>query len=94
MRLLANGMLVCIDENGPSEWFYEPEKAAYRRKFKNGDERFIKGEFLPDPYTLWENRQSVMKKADPSLSMDNLKAATKPQNATFKLWQHWQGVSH
>lgn len=74
--------MVCTD-NGPSKWMYDASAKKYHRLFANGDKRVIRGESLPDPFKLWEFRMKIMK------GIPEAKEKSRPQSATFKLWEHW-----
>lgn len=84
---------VCNDINGPAKWFYEANEKTYHRRFDNNDANEpmtskIRGQSLPDPWKLWQDRCHVAGlniHTEPSQKL-------KPQKATFDLWNHWQGV--
>ena len=87
---LPKGELVFVtkDVNGPSDWFYDALEQKYWRK--DGDGNFmarVSGKYLPDPDKLWADKLSRFQ--NPS---QDEKDALKPQQATFTLWEHWQGV--
>ena len=81
---------VCKDSNGPSNWYFDPEKSSYQRIFNDGKITKLYGKFLPDPYTLWQQRQDKMRTDNPDADLSNIADSTRPQEATFKLWEHWQ----
>lgn len=84
---------VCLDVNGNSTWFYDADKKAYHRKMEDGTARVIKGEYLPDPFLLSDSRKAIIRQSNPNISEEQLDLMCKPQQATYKIWEHWKNVN-
>ena len=85
---------VCFDHNGNSTWNYDSENKSYHREMESGETRMIKGEYLPDPFLLFENRRNQVKNINPNITEAELSVLCMPQEATYKLWEHWQNVNN
>lgn len=85
---------VCQDINGNSTWFYDSETQSYHRRMENGDVRVIKGQYLPDPYLLSDSRKMIVRQTNPSMSEEQIDLLCKPQQATYKLWEHWKNINN
>lgn len=90
--------VVCKDTeaNGqPSMWFYDAGK--YSRRDEAGDiKAIINGKEIPDPSALWDSRCQAAGATSGSVQVLNQKTGQtvrlKPTEATFALFNHWQGV--
>lgn len=80
---------VYTDRIWPSYWDYNSdEKTYYRYKLDGSFMNKIKGENLPDPWLLWQKRAEIN-----STTPTGPNGKTyKPQEATFRIWDHWQSV--
>lgn len=82
-------MDVCKDGN--STWAYDAESLSYSRTSPDGVTiGRLKGEYLPNPDALWKGRCDARGVA--TTSIDGMKL--RPQDATYALWNHWQGVKN
>lgn len=85
-----------IENNGDkSMWFYTEGKYV-RHDQKGNIQAQIKGASLPNPQELWKQRCEANGGIYPSESVPHPKTGQairlKPTEATFKLFEHWQGV--
>ncbi len=69
-------------------WHYA-DGIYYRKK---GDDvvAMLSGQHIPDPYVLWQRKCSAVGKE----YGQNGYTAYRPQEAVFRLWEHWQNVNH
>ncbi len=80
---------VCKDWDGRLTWFFEPDERTYKRLDRTGQPHgVLAGEYLPNPYTLWESR---LKNAGLTHAAPEA-AFFRPTDTTFKLWEDWQKV--
>lgn len=80
---------VCDDVNGDTRWMYDPAAQTYvRYRRDKAVAGVIAGQYLPDPMVIWQQRCANYQVEMGSPESDVIK----PQQATFALWNHWQGV--
>lgn len=74
--------LVCKDDDG--DWYYIPETESYQR-INDGEVRGkITGKHLPNPHFLLKKRKRLYPQAK--------EQDIEPNEATYKLWEHWNAV--
>jgi hypothetical protein len=80
---------VCDTGYDATKWYFEAGK--YMR-LGNGAHKVsrISGQYLPDPFALWERKAATAGVAPNS----PIGMRLRPHECTFKLWEHWQGVKH
>ena len=90
--------VVCKDteaDGSPSVWFYAD--GMYKRLDEKGNAQgLIAGNQIPNPEKLWQTRCEAAGRIYPCDSVQNPQTGNvtrlKPADATFALWNHWQGV--
>lgn len=78
-----NLQFVCHEVISPMDWYYDSSDQKYIRFDGKEITRTITGKNLPNPFLLWQSR----------VSKGRNKESAKPQDVTFKLFEHWQKVS-
>lgn len=77
---------ICEDHNN-TKWFFCEEELAYYKKHGVKVVNTVLGHFLPNPDLLWSQRIGKLGKGKDHRTV-------KPQPATYKLWEHWNGIKH
>lgn len=79
--------IVCNDALD-STWKHDTSNNTYYRVYPDNTYTRIKGEYLPDPDRLLNNKIKLYKKKGERVNID----ALKPSNAIYALWEHQKGV--
>lgn len=83
-----------MDYDGKSSWSYDDERQMYVRMQDGVMQREIHGQQIPNPVALWKEKCKQVGVEYPEkvarLPNGNI-LRLKPTEATFKLWEHWNG---
>lgn len=73
-----------------SVWKYNRNNNTYYRIYPDDNYTMIRGEYLPDPYALLNNRIEIYKLKGERVNTE----ALKPSDAVYALWEHQEEIKN